>query len=89
MWIARESMVRYKEVWEVPDDTDLTTYNPWEDRMGTADLKSTRMVPISPIVVRVVEEGEPPYPADERLQVERQEIGYWTRLMKAWRERTS
>lgn len=84
MRMVRETLVRVKEIWDVPHNNGVEL----TDAENTPPvLLSKRVVIVGPVVLRPADASESPDPAPEVPRTEASERGYWSRLMKSWKDR--
>lgn len=80
--LAVEKQLIVKEVWQLPED-----YDPEQPLHLQGWLISTRSITSSPTVHRAFEPGESLEPSlGDRPEV-RASVGYWRRMMRAWKGR--
>lgn len=80
--LAVEKQLLVKEIWELSED-----YDPEQPLHLQGWLKSQRSIPSAPIVYRTFEPGESLEPSLGLRAASRAAIGYWGRMMRAWKGR--
>jgi hypothetical protein len=80
--IAVERHVIIKEIWTVPDLYELGA-DPMSEH---GNRTSIRQLEVSPTTYRDMVPGESIQPTLGQRPSDRAEIGYWSRLMQAWKQ---
>lgn len=80
--IVVERHVIIKEIWMVPDVYELGT----DPMTNHGHRTSMRQLEVSPTTYRDMTPGESIQPSLGQRPHDRAELGYWSRLMQAWKQ---